>query len=151
MNDYSAEGTKRTYHLIEGGSELLNWFGRVPSFHDAEIISLALNRKGESTLLLHGWVGTDKVDEKGYFVLEKHALVTFSIREIFDLQLDGFSHQNVIGSLDLRYGAPNPERQQFYTQRDITNAFEITLEPCFGMDGVIRCKGLSVSFKIGEP
>lgn len=141
----------RAYRLIDGGLDLLDWFGRVPSFHDAEIISLALNRKGDSLLTLHGWIMTDKKDEKGYFVLEKHAVVSFTMREIFDLQLDGFGHQNVIGSLDLHHGPPNPERRQLYTQRDITDAFELTLEPCFGMDGVIRCKQLSVSVKPGKP
>lgn len=39
---------------------------------------------------------TDEVGEDGFIVLERHAIVTFVIDGIMDLQLDGFSIQNVI-------------------------------------------------------
>lgn len=51
------------FKSIPGGAELLAWFGYVPSFHDAEIIDLHLNRHGPSTLRIHVWEMTGKVDE----------------------------------------------------------------------------------------
>ncbi|MBY5817414.1 hypothetical protein HFN60_17470 [Rhizobium leguminosarum] len=92
-----------TYEKIPGGPELLAWFGQKPTFHDAEILSLALNRTGISELKIRGWIGTDAVDQDGYRVLDKHAVVTFTFEDIMDLQLDGFSRQNVINGLVLRY------------------------------------------------
>ncbi|CDM62209.1 hypothetical protein LPU83_pLPU83d_0839 (plasmid) [Rhizobium favelukesii] len=45
---------------------LLAWFGEVPTFHDAEIISLSLSRTGASEVEIHGWIVTDGVDPNGY-------------------------------------------------------------------------------------
>lgn len=41
-----------TYEKIAGGPELLAWFGQKPTFHDAEILSLSLNRTGVSKLTI---------------------------------------------------------------------------------------------------
>ncbi|WP_245424543.1 hypothetical protein [Rhizobium sophoriradicis] len=51
-----------TYEKIAGGPELLAWFGQKPTFHDAEILSLSLNRTGVSELTIHGWIATDGVE-----------------------------------------------------------------------------------------
>jgi len=95
------------YTHIPGGPELLAWFGRPPSFHDAEIVNLQLNRRAPSTVAIHTWTMTDRVDQRGYFILDRHAVVTFTLEDIVDLQLDGFSHQNVIGHLHLRRAPRN--------------------------------------------
>jgi hypothetical protein len=48
---------------------------------------------------------TRDVDEKGYFILDKHVVVLFSLEKIVALKLEGFSSQNVIYGLTLRrYG-----------------------------------------------
>src|SRR5690348_14789678 len=91
-----------SYSNVIGGDELLTWFGQVPTFHDAEIVSLSLNRAGTSELRIHGWVMTNEVDPGGYIALDKHAVVTFTFTDIMDLQLDGFSRQNVIAGLVLQ-------------------------------------------------
>jgi hypothetical protein len=54
---------------IQGAGELHDWFGYWPSFHDAEVIGLHLNRKGSSSLRIHTWEMTKDVDEKGYYDL----------------------------------------------------------------------------------
>lgn len=84
------------YSDAVGGDELLRWFGEVPTLHDSEILSLSLRRTGTSELKVHGWMMTCEVDPDGYFVLDKHAVVTFSLEGVMDLQLNGFSGQNVI-------------------------------------------------------
>jgi hypothetical protein len=90
------------YDAVSGGADLVRWFGHVPSFHDAEILSLHLRRKAQSVLRLHGWTNTGTVGQDDYYVLDRHAIVTFTLNEVMDLQLDSFSIQNVIGSLVLR-------------------------------------------------
>ncbi|WP_038688608.1 hypothetical protein [Rhizobium etli] len=47
-----------TYEKIAGGPELQAWFRQKPTFHDAEILSLSLNRTGVSELTIHGWTAT---------------------------------------------------------------------------------------------
>jgi hypothetical protein len=139
------------YADIPGGLDLVAWFGRVPSFHDAEIVSLNLHRRAASTLSLHAWNTTRDVDDRGYFILDRHAVVTFFLEEILDLQLDGFSHQNVIFGLCLRRALERPDRRPFYWLDPSPNDYEIELEPCFGLDGKIRCRKVSVAFVPGKP
>ncbi|OWV80575.1 hypothetical protein ATY78_07790 [Rhizobium sp. R635] len=138
------------YSDMPGGAELLAWFGEEPTFHDAEIISLSLNRTGTSELKIHGWIMTDKVDPNGYIVLDKHAIVTFKLEEVMDLQLDGFSNQNVIAGLVLRY-ATDRGRSSYYPVSADPHDIEIELIPCYGLDGFIRAKKVAISFNPGRP
>ena len=132
---------------IPGGPELLAWFGHVPSFHDAEIISLHLNRTGPSTLCIHTWDTTGTVDSKGFYIHEKDAVVTFTLEEIENLELEGFSHQNVLGGLELnRIEASTSGRQGIRP-----DLYEIVLHPCYGLAGTIRAWGVSLALAPGKP
>jgi hypothetical protein len=138
------------YDNVSGGPELLAWFGEEPTFHDAEVISLSLSRTGPSELKIHGWIATDDVDPNGYIVLDKHAIVTFSLEGVMDLQLDGFSGQNVVGGLVLRY-ATDRGRSGYYPMPEDPRDIEIELIPCYGLDGFIRAKKVALSFSPGRP
>jgi hypothetical protein len=139
------------YDAVSGGANLVRWFGHVPSFHDAEILSLHLRRKGQSILRLHGWTNTGTVGRDGYYVLDRHAIVTFTLNEVMDLQLDGFSIQNVIGGLVLRRAPDRPERRGYLALDPLPHDIEIELEPCYGLDGLIRARSVSITFAPGKP
>lgn len=138
------------YHEVPGGAELLRWFGGVPNFHDAEILSLDLCRKGQSTLRLHGWIMTNKVGENGFIVLDRHAIVSFALDGIMDLQLDGFSAQNVVAGLILRRAPDRPERRGYLAFAPSPQDVEIELEPCYGLDGLIRARSVTITFQPGR-
>jgi hypothetical protein len=138
------------YREVPGGLELLRWFGEVPSFHDAEIVSLDLRRWGRSTLCVHGFVGNYQLNPGNALLFDKHAIVTFTMEDIMDLQLDGFSHQNVIGGLILQR-ATDRGRANYYSLPQSPEDIEIELEPCYGLDGIIRTKRVSISFEPGIP
>jgi hypothetical protein len=142
---------EQIYDAVVGGTELVQWFGRVPSFHDAEILSLCLHRRGESFLRLHGWIMTGAVGQDGYFILDKHAIVTFRLTEIMDLQLSSFSRQNVIGGLTLRRAPYRPDRRPHLTSDPLPEDIEVELEPCYGLDGLIRARSVSITFEPGKP
>lgn len=64
---------------IVGADRLTGHFGRWPSFHDAEVVRLVLDRHGTdgptAELVVHVWsVGAD-VDEHGSFQRREHVLV----------------------------------------------------------------------------
>ena len=139
------------YMQIPGGPELLEWFEKVPSFHDAEIVSLALHRSSPSILTIHGWTGDGTVTRQGFFKQLKKAVVTLEIHEIVYLKLGGFSRQNVIYGMNIVQSPPDPEAKPYYSTDSDENDYEIHLEPCYGLDGLIRCKKISVSFKPGDP
>ena len=143
--------TTTIYNEVSGGAELLRWFGCVPTFHDAEVISLTLNRSGSSKLVLHGWLMTNEVDANGYFVLDKHAVVTFELSGIMDLQLEGFRAQNVLGQLILRRAPDRPERRHHMTLSPLREDIEVELEHCYGVFGLIRARSVSISIEPGRP
>lgn len=121
---------------VEGAKSLYDWFGYWPSFHDAEVISLHLNRIGLSSLALHTWEMTKEVDDKGYYVLAKHVVVEFAMKEVVGLSLNGFSHQNVIFGLAI-------ERTE--------NGYRLALDDCYGIAGDLEAKGISIRLIPGKP
>lgn len=139
------------YNVVPGGADLVRWFGQVSSFHDAEVLSLHLRRKGPSVLRLHGWINTGAVGTDGYYVLDRHAIVTFTLTDVMDLQLDGFSTQNVIFGLALRRAPDRPERRGCLALDPLPHDIEIELEPCYGLSGLIRARTVSITFEPGEP
>ena len=139
------------YANIQGGPNLLAWFGHIPDFHDAEIVSFGLRRRAPSMLVIHAWNRTNEADARGHRILDRHAIVTFALEDIVDLQLNGFSHQNVISGLHLRRAPARPDRRPFYGLDPSPSDYEIELEPCFGLDGMIRCRRILVDLIPGKP
>lgn len=139
------------YHEVPGGPELVEHFGRVPSFGDGEVLDLHLDRNGPSTLRVHGWVITDGVGPDGTLELERHAVVTFTLHGVMDLQLDGFSIQNVISGLILRRAPDRPERRGCLALAPLPQDIEIELEPCYGLNGLIRARSVAITFDAGKP
>ncbi len=121
---------------IPGADNVVAWFGGWPSFHDAEVLEFLFVRKGISYLRLHAWVMTDQVDARGYYVLDKHAVVTFFFESVTGLELSGFSGQNVINGLELEKAAAS---------------FLLNLDACYGVGGIIEALKVSVDLKPGKP
>jgi hypothetical protein len=62
---------------IPGAADVVAWFGHWPTFHDAEVLSITLDRSGESRVAIHAFAKTAEVDSSGHYVTTKHAVVTF--------------------------------------------------------------------------
>jgi hypothetical protein len=147
----SLEESRAAYLSIPGGPDLLDWFGGVPSFHDAEVLGLTLDRAGPSRLTIHGWVMTERVDEKGYFILDRHAVVTYVLNDISDLRLDGFTRQNVIDGLRLRRTQLPSGTTDLGAIHRSEEVFELTLADCYGLSGTIWAQDVRVEIRPGKP
>ena len=124
---------------IPGGIELLNWFQGNPNFGDAEVLSLSLNRDGPSTLC----VGVYKPVESSY----EAVIVTITLCDMIDVELEGFSYQNVIGSLTISRAT---ERQVHKNLLGIGLTLPdhlLVLEPCAGAFGRIYATVSKISFE----
>ena len=121
---------------IPGADSVTEWFGRWPTFHDAEVLELTLRRKGRSWLRLRSFRMTQEVDAAGYFVLDRHAAITFWFDNVLDVELADFSAQNVIFGL---------------TCEPKEKGFRVTMAPCFGIAGYIEAEHVSVSLEPGDP
>jgi hypothetical protein len=124
---------------VPGGPDLIQWFaGRVPSFHDAEVIDLALERRNSlCRIKIHAFEGTRDLDSEGYFVSVKHVVVTFQLDRVCELELSDFNHQNVIDGINLAR-LPNGH-------------ILLELEPCYGLYGKIEAENLQISLEPGIP
>lgn len=122
---------------------MMDWFGYWPTFHDAEVLSIVLNRSGESRVEIHAFETTREADARGYFVLAKHAVITFNL-EGFPLDSEGvtkvrvefFIHQNVLNSASVE---------------KTPDGYVLTLDGIFGADASICCERMSVSLEPGGP
>jgi hypothetical protein len=121
---------------VPGAAEIVNWFGHWPTFHDAEILSIELNRSGTSTLKVHTFATSKELDARGYFITNKHAVVSFLLDGICALQLDGFNHQNVIFDLGIN-------------KHD--DGYELVLGGCNGVEGRLVAREIQIAFEAGVP
>lgn len=121
---------------VAGARSLYDWFGYWPNFHDAEVISLHLNRRAPSSLAIHTWETTKDVDDKGFYVLAKQVVVEFAMKEVVGLDLNGFNYQNVISGLAI-------ERTD--------NGYRLALEDSHGIAGDLEARDISIRLTSGKP
>ncbi|WP_423067617.1 hypothetical protein [Devosia sp. CN2-171] len=123
---------------MTGGPELIAMFGFVPWFHDDEIERLDLVSPGRSRLVL-------KATTRNSHVEWSSCRVIFEIEEIVELGLQHFHKQNALFALRLRPAGEMAGLER-YGAEPSPDDIEIVLEPAVGMEGVIRCRGVSVAF-----
>lgn len=80
-------------------------FGQWPSFHDAEVLRVSLDRSGPVgpalEAVIHVFETTKDVDAEGFLVRRHHTQVTLRFDGIAALRLEGFNGQNVIARLEM--------------------------------------------------
>ena len=117
--------TDTALHGIPGGQALIEWFGHVPHFHDAYLLDITLATKGPSTLRVHAFQITDRVDDQGYFILDKHVVVIFSLDEVSCVALTDFNLPGIIFDLEITHG-------------DL--GFELVWSGSYGVSGTLRAQ-----------
>lgn len=112
--------------------QVTNYFGKWPSFHDAEIINISLTRNDQCLKLkIHVFDYSDKVDSTGKYAIKKSGLITFCLNGVSDINIDGeFNDQNVIASLDI-------QAMENHTKK-------VSISPIFGPGIKAICKDVIV-------
>ena len=121
---------------LPGGQALLEWFGCLHRFHDANMLEIALNSKGASTLRVHTWRITDKVDARGYFELDKHVVVTIALEEVTSITLPDFNLPGIIFDLEI-------------TKAD--EGVQLAWSGSYGAEGVLRARAVRFDLQRGKP
>lgn len=135
----SSDGTYWTtdeslFLSLEGGKEVADWFGFVPSFHDATLDRLEL-ANGNGALTLKAFRMTDKVDANGYFVLDRRANVDIILSGISGLRLYGDA-TSIIQELGFRrFTASNDEWET--VNGPMPGDIEIRWESNYGLEGSV--------------
>lgn len=93
--------------------------------------------KGQGLLRIHAWNMTDVVDAKGYFVLDKHAVVTFALQDVSQISCTDFDMvPGVISDLSIT---------------KVDEHFRIEWSASYGVDGVIHAKRIRIALVPGKP
>ena len=100
-------------NYVKNSELVTSIFGTWPSFHDAEIVSLFLTREGANAPVLdaqiHVFAATKEIDERGFYVLKHHTLVTLRFSRVLgDIQIKFFNHQNVLVFLEIGPSESDP-------------------------------------------
>ncbi|MDQ8027509.1 MAG: hypothetical protein REJ23_02195 [Brevundimonas sp.] len=124
------------FSFLDGAREFSRWFGNdAPYFHDAEVESLTLTHRGESLLSIRTFRMTPEVDAAGYFVLEKHCLLTFILQDVFEIDLDAFDEgATLMGLTVLRH----------------EQGMTLALDPVIGVGGRISARDCRVEYRPRE-
>ncbi len=118
---------------VPGGQSLIQWFGRVPRFRDAEVLDITIAAGMPSVLRIHTWISTDKVDDRGKSVTDRHAIVTVSLDEVTYIALTDFNMMPGI-IFDL-------EMSRFEDE------FQIFWFGSYGVAGTLRARRIHIDFQ----
>jgi hypothetical protein len=122
---------------IPGADAVVAWFGRWPSFHDSEVLSVVINRGGLSMLRFHAWNASARVDRMGQFTREREAIVVFEFAGIKSLRL----HGEDAGKQDHVHGDGIERTEQ-------GSRFEFA--PSFGLAGELTVEQIAVHVEPGR-
>jgi len=118
---------------IENQELVTEYFGHWPSFHDAEILSLAFER-GQAGYwpiisLKIQLAGPVKHSSVGVLQQTRHCLLELEFHGVQDNEIEGFNHQNVVFEINFR-------RENDLITCDIS--------PSYGVGGTITAQRLVV-------
>ena len=129
--------------LIDRAELLTEVFGYWPTFHDAEVVRLVLNRSAVGTdccgpsceMLIHVFEMTDEITASGHYRLDKHHLIKLLFDGLDGIQLNGFNHQNAIFGLEIVRSDGSD---------DYPEPWLITINGSFGVEASFRCMSATV-------
>jgi hypothetical protein len=121
---------------IAGAEQLCEWFGYWPDFHDAEVLKFHLQAGKPSSVTVHTWEMTSKVNTQGHYELTKHAVVEFVLEGIINANLVDLWDHSIL--LDL--GVEKTEA-----------GFRLSFCAAYGLSGAIEVQGLSLRITPGNP
>jgi hypothetical protein len=133
------------FSLIAGHEEVLAVFGRWPSFHDGEIHRLLLDstrtdgsgsRYPSIELALRGWNLTSQVSDEGFYKVECDSVVNMLFEHVYEVELDGLNHQNVLSELELS-AVQDPEKPE-------NKHLAVELVHCYGLSGGFKAASAKV-------
>jgi hypothetical protein len=127
---------KTTVVDLPGGQELVDWFGCIPHFHDAYLLDVNLSSKGESIIRIHAFRMTNEVDAKGYYVLDRHVVVTITLATVTHVALAEFDLPGIISDLSFSI---------------VEDSTELAWTGSYGIEGTIRAKQVRFDFVPGKP
>ena len=116
--------------LVDGSERVEGIFGEWPSFHDAEVHEITLEREAHGAergptvrFTVHAFQVTGETS-RGRYVSRNHVLVRFALYSAEVLHLEGFNLQNVLFRLSFSTPA-GPVTPELRVQVDLTGSYGV--------------------------
>jgi hypothetical protein len=122
---------------IENAEVVTSLFGYWPSFHDAEVLDLAMHRGGEGqsrvslVARVHVFEMTNQVKPDGYFLCHKHLILTLAFDDANEVVIEGFNHQNTLSELRIEEIEPK-------------GRLAVAFEGAYGLEASLTCSAIRV-------
>ncbi|KQW86464.1 hypothetical protein [Brevundimonas sp. Root1279] len=137
------------FAALPGSDAIVGWFGFTPSFHDADLVELTLT-KGDAIMRIAAFRMTDQVNEAGYFVLDRHAIVSLHMTKVTGVELNGDAHSILAGLVIRRLEASVPKDRFGTCPGPEAGDYEIAFETSYGLWGALYARGLALSLEPAE-
>lgn len=109
-------------NIVKNSEILVEYFGYFPTFHDAEVVTVKMDRQGPNIEIILKDINTKN---QSCF-----CLITLEFKNIVDVNLRDFNHQNVLSSI------------KFQKEK---NCIHSLINTNFGLYGFIRSKNVIIS------
>ena len=134
MEETDAQLTMSIVSRVPGGQQLIDWFHGYLEFGDAEVVELRLVRREPGVLRI--WT---QISERGrHGGAPFKAVISFMLKDVLEVSIQGFSHQNVIDGLRIRMAPPVEVHPSLVGIGISLPDHELELEPSAGAFGIIR-------------
>lgn len=115
---------------------LTDRFGAWPSFHDAEVLQVTLDRSGPDLIAtLHVFEVSAAVTADGFYELQNHTSAVLRFGGIAQLHLEEFNHQNALMGLQLE----DISSHQLELLR-----WNVSFDAAHGLDATFMCRSITV-------
>jgi hypothetical protein len=127
---------------LPGGQAVIDWFGFCPVFHDATLERLELSG-GSALLSVRAHRMTSKIDENGFYILDRHASVTLRMRGVTGVRLEGDAG-SIISELLIRRLQTGASRADWQScAGPVAGNIEVMFDTSIGLCGSIFAKELA--------
>lgn len=127
---------------IENGHLLIDRFGYWPSFHDAEVVRARFERDGEDApfleCVIYVFEMTKEVDEKGFYELKNHTLVTLRFCDIDVEHFNDWNTQNVLFGLEIS------EIQRTDRMKGQDKRMQVEMNSSYGCQAKLTCSAIKI-------
>lgn len=133
-----------SFRRLPGGERVTSWYRGVPSFHDADLVSLGLAVAGPSTVAVRFWrLEPFNANERALERADER-LIVFTCDEVIDLELESFGPATVLNALALSPSIERAGRPRFSLAEPAPDDIDLLIEPHYGLSGWLRCRNLRV-------
>lgn len=106
---------------------------------------MALNSRAPSTLRLHTWRMTDQADGQGFFLLDRHAIVTITLNGLRFVSVNDFDLPGIIMYLEIN----RAEVGTGYT--GTMNGTQPKWDGSYGVEGTLTAREARFDVEPGKP